>query len=96
MRTQPPNTCDFASVHDPREKISAHFDFQFWQITRSDWGRVIATPSADILTIEQFAKTLSPAGTPCQRVVVCIVHEDDVNELDEPFYLARIVRKTRK
>ena len=29
------------------------------------------------------------------RVVVCIVHEDDVNELDEPFYLARIVSKAR-
>ena len=58
--------------------------------------RVVATPSADNLTLEQFAKTLSPAGTPCQRVVVCIIHEDDANELDEPFYLARIVSKARK
>ena len=28
--------------------------------------------------------------------MVCIVHEDDANELDEPFYLARIVSKARK
>ena len=26
---------------------------------------------------------------------MCMVHEDDVNELDEPFYLARVVSKAR-
>ena len=58
-------------------------------------GRVDARPSQDILTVEQFATTLGTAGEPCERVVVCIVHEDDQNELDEPFYLARIVSKAR-
>ena len=58
-------------------------------------GRVNATPSKDILTVEQFASTLGTAGEPCDRVVVCIVHDDDTNELNEPFYLARIVSKAR-
>lgn len=58
-------------------------------------GRVDARPSRDILTVAQFATTLGTAGEPCERVVVCIVHEDDQNELDEPFYLARIVSKAR-
>lgn len=58
-------------------------------------GRVNARPSRDILSVEEFATTLGTAGEPCERVVVCIVHEDDVNELDEPFYLARIVSKAR-
>lgn len=58
--------------------------------------RVNARPSRDILTVEQFAETLGPGGQPCDRVVVCIVHEDDGNELDEPFYLARVVSNPRK
>ena len=58
-------------------------------------GRVHARPSRDILTVKQFATTLGTSGEPCERVVVCIVHEDDKNELDEPFYLARIVSKAR-
>ena len=58
-------------------------------------GRVDVRPNRDILTVEQFAKTLGPGGEPCERVVVCTVHDDDVNELDEPFYLARIVSKAR-
>ena len=47
------------------------------------------------MTVKQFATTLGTSGEPCERVVVCIVHEDDKNELDEPFYLARIVSKAR-
>ena len=35
-------------------------------------------------------------GSPCERVVACVVHADDDNELDEPFYLARIVSKARR
>ena len=58
-------------------------------------GRVNVMPNRDILTVGQFAKTLGPGGEPCERVVVCKVHDDDVNELDEPFYLARIVSKAR-
>ena len=58
-------------------------------------GRVDARPSRDILTVAQFATTLGTEGEPCERVVVCIVHEDDVNELNEPFYLARVVSKAR-
>ena len=49
----------------------------------------------DILTLEEFARSLRPGGKPCERVVVCLVHADDVNESDEPFYLARIVSKAR-
>ena len=58
-------------------------------------ARVNARPSRDILTVEQFAATLGPRGEPCERVVVCAVHDDDENELDEPFYLARVVSKSR-
>ena len=58
--------------------------------------RVLATPTVDALSLEQFASTLTPKGKPCERVVVCVVHEDDDNELDEPFYLARVVSKARK
>ena len=58
-------------------------------------GRVDARPSRDILTVKQFATTLGTSGEPCERVVVCRVHEDDQNELDEPFYLGRIVSKAR-
>jgi len=58
-------------------------------------GRVNARPSRDILTVEQFATTLRPAGEPCERVIVCIVHEDDTNPLNEPFYLARVVSRAR-
>ena len=58
-------------------------------------GRVNTTPNKDIMTVEQFATTLGTTGDPCDRVVVCIVHEDDVNELNEPFYLARVVSKAR-
>ena len=47
------------------------------------------------MTVEQFARTLGTTGEPCERVVVCMVHEDDVNELNEPFYLARIVSQAR-
>ena len=54
------------------------------------------TAVRETLTIEEFAKTLDKRGTPCQRVIVCIVHEDDSNELDEPFYLARVVSKARR
>ena len=39
--------------------------------------RVVATPTTDTLTLEQFASTLTPAGPPCERVVACVVHEDD-------------------
>ena len=53
-------------------------------------GRVDARPNRDILTVTQFATTLGTAGEPCERVVVCIVHEDDQNELDEPFYLVEV------
>ena len=58
-------------------------------------GRVDARPRADIMTLERFAATLKPGGSPCERVVVCLVHEDDDNELNEPFYLARVVSKAR-
>ena len=53
-------------------------------------------PSSRILSLEQFATTLGPTGTPCSRVVVCKVHAEDSNELDEPFYLARVVSKARQ
>ena len=59
-------------------------------------SRVRTTTTADALTLDEFAATLGPTGDPCSRVVVCMVHEDDDNELDEPFYLARIVSKARK
>lgn len=59
-------------------------------------NRVRVRPRQEIWTIEEFAATLSAQGTPCQRVVVCHVHDDDNNELDEPFYLARVVREARK
>ena len=49
----------------------------------------------DTMTLEEFSKTLDARGKPCERVVVCIVHEDDSNPLDEPFYLARVVSKAR-
>ena len=48
------------------------------------------------MTLDEFAKTLDTRGAPCERVVVCIVHEEDNNELDEPFYLARVVSKARR
>ena len=35
--------------------------------------------SSRILTLGEFARTLSPHGTPCSRVVVCKVHELDTN-----------------
>ena len=57
--------------------------------------RVNARPSRDIISVEDFAKTLGPGGPPLERVVVCLVHDDDVNDLDEPFYLARVVSKAR-
>ena len=53
-------------------------------------------PSPTIETLEKFASTLGPHGTPLTRVVVCAIHEDDTNELDEPFYLARVVSKARQ
>ena len=58
--------------------------------------RVVETVTAETLNLEEFAPTLTPTGAPCERVVVCVVHEDDANELDEPFYLARIVSTARK
>lgn len=58
--------------------------------------RIHAIERREIMTIEEFAKTLDTRGTPCGRVVVCIVHEDDVNPFDEPFYLARVVSKARQ
>ena len=61
----------------------------------SSVGRVNVRPSRDILSVKDFARTLGTGGAPCERVVVCMVHDDDVNELDEPFYLARIVSKAR-
>ena len=45
--------------------------------------------------MSEFAATLTTTGPPCTRVVVCMVHDDDSNELDEPFYLARVVKKAR-
>lgn len=54
-----------------------------------------ARPRREMYTLEQFAETLDTTGSPCERVVVCMVHENDMNELDEPFYLARIVSKAR-
>ena len=56
-------------------------------------GRVDVRPRRDIISIEKFAASLNTEGTPCERVVACMVHEDDTNELDEPFYLARVVSK---
>lgn len=53
-------------------------------------------PTTNVQTLEEFAATLGPHGSPCERVVACVVHEDDANELDEPFYLARVVSKARK
>ena len=53
-------------------------------------------PSPRIQTLEQFATSLGPTGTPCSRVVVCKVNAEDSNELDEPFYLARVVSNARK
>ena len=50
----------------------------------------------EIFTLEEFAETLGAMGSPCDRVVACVVHEDDENELDEPFYLARPVSKARR
>ena len=53
-------------------------------------------PRKEIYTLEEFAETLDTTGSPCERVVACMVHDDDNNELDEPFYLARIVSKARR
>ena len=57
--------------------------------------RVRVRPRREIWTLEEFAATLSTQGTPCERVVACMVHEDDGNELEELFYLARVVGKAR-
>ena len=57
--------------------------------------RVQVRPRRELWTLEEFAATLDTGGTPCERVVVCYVHEDDNNELDEPFYLGRVVGKAR-
>ena len=38
-------------------------------------GRVNVRPSRDIISIEQFASSLSTEGTTCERVVECMVHE---------------------
>ena len=69
-----------------------HYNLQ--PSTTSVRARVI--PTRETMTLEEFAKTLDTRGTPCERVVACVVHEDDVNELDEPFYLARVVQKARR
>ena len=53
-------------------------------------------PRREVWTLEEFAASLSTQGTPCKRVVACVVHEDDSNELEEPFYLARVVGQARK
>ena len=52
-------------------------------------------PRRTVWSIEEFAASLGTQGNACQRVVVCRVHEDDDNPLDEPFYLARVVSKAR-
>ena len=54
-----------------------------------------ARPRMALMSLEQFARTLNTRGRPCERVVVCLVHEDDDNPLDEPFYLARVVSAAR-
>ena len=59
-------------------------------------ARTRVVPRKEIMTLDEFAKTLNTAGKPCERVVVCIVHENDKNELDEPFYLARVVSNARR
>ena len=53
-------------------------------------------PRREVFTLEEFAETLNTTGSPCERVVACMVHADDNNELDEPFYLARVVSKARR
>ena len=58
--------------------------------------RVRVRPRREPRTLDEFAETLDTTGSPCERVVACVVHPDDVNELDEPFYLARIVSKARR
>ena len=63
--------------------------------TASSDHRVDVRPRRELQTLEEFAATLDTRGTPCERVIVCCVHEDDNNELDEPFYLARVVGKAR-
>ena len=45
---------------------------------------------------DEFTASLGTQGSACERVVVCRVHEDDENELSEPFYLARCVSKARR
>ena len=55
-----------------------------------------ARPRREIMSCEEFAKTLGTHGSPCERVVACWVHDDDINPLDEPFYLARTVSKARR
>lgn len=55
-----------------------------------------ARPRREMMSCKAFAKTLGTHGSPCERVVVCLVHDDDNNPLDEPFYLARIVSKARR
>ena len=54
-----------------------------------------ARPRRELMSLPEFAKTLGTHGAVCERVVVCLVHEDDDNPLDEPFYLARIVSPAR-
>lgn len=58
--------------------------------------REFARPRRELWTLQEFASSLHAHGEPCERVVVCMVHEDDVNPQDEPFYLARVVSKARK
>lgn len=56
----------------------------------------LVRPSTSIQTLEEFAASLGPQGSTLERVIPCVVHDDDNNELDEPFYLARVVSKARK
>ena len=58
--------------------------------------RVNVRPRRELWTVDEFAERLGTHGTPCERVVVATVHDDDMNELDEPFYLARVVSKARR
>ena len=58
--------------------------------------RVRVRARREICTLDDFAETLGPHGSPCERVVACMVHDGDQNELDEPFYLARVVSKARR
>ena len=58
--------------------------------------RVTVRARREPISLDEFAATLDTTGSPCERVVACMVHADDSNELDEPFYLARIVSKARR